>query len=317
MTTRLGLVALVLAGISAVAVGGCAADSAEEEGGDDTFAADSDLTGTIQLPAQASRTVTITTQAAQEAVLTIDCQVPANPDEQGAVFNITSADLGIAAGAAPRAGYFQKVVKFKAGKNAVTFQNLGRSVSCGVRTTAVPANATCRAWESWRSPNTDHTHVRVGVESIQAGWEPLPASGNHWGAWAAWSKVYDKPVKPGFFLHNLEHGGIVFSYKCSAATQSAACKDARDQLVALANAFGQPRVLVTPDPTQQTMFAIRGWRSAYASDCLDTTSARAFVSARYNKGREDIDADPPIPYDPTTTNVPCENLMAAPDSCAR
>jgi hypothetical protein len=28
-----------------------------------------------------------------------------------------------------------------------------------------------------------------------------------------------------------------------------------------------------------------------------------------------VDANPPLAYDPTTTNVPCQNLMAAPDSC--
>ena len=32
---------------------------------------------------------------------------------------------------------------------------------------------------------------------------------------------------------------------------------------------------------------------------------------------QDADANPPVPFDPTTTNVPCEDLMAAPDSCAR
>ena len=40
------------------------------------------------------------------------------------------------------------------------------------------------------------------------------------------------------------------------------------------------------------------------------------MQGHHRMGREDIDADPPIPFDPTTTeNVPCENLMAAPDSC--
>jgi hypothetical protein len=65
------------------------------------------------------------------------------------------------------------------------------------------------------------------------------------------------------------------------------------------------------------MFAIRGWRYGYSSSCLDETSAKQFAQAHYRQGREDADSDPPIPYDPSTTNVPCENLMAAPDSCPR
>ena len=40
------------------------------------------------------------------------------------------------------------------------------------------------------------------------------------------------------------------------------------------------------------------------------------MKEHFRQGREDIDADPLLPFDPTTTeDVPCENLMAAPDSC--
>jgi hypothetical protein len=116
-------------------------------------------------------------------------------------------------------------------------------------------------------------------------------------------------------LHNLEHGGLVFSYKC-ANNSSPQCKAAEAKLVAIASQIG-PRVIVTPDPTQPDMFAIRGWRYGFTSSCLDNASALQFSQAHYRQGREDADANPPIPYDPTTTNVPCEDLMAAPDSCNR
>ena len=109
----------------------------------------------------------------------------------------------------------------------------------------------------------------------------------------------------------------MFSYKCSSATASAQCKTAHDELVALAQSLGQPRFIVTPDPAQPTMFAVRGWRYAYTAECLDHASALAFAKAHYRHGREDADSDPPIPFDPSTTNVPCQDLMAAPDSCQR
>lgn len=73
--------------------------------------------------------------------------------------------------------------------------------------------------------------------------------------------------------------------------------------------------LHTPDPPQPEMFAIRGWRWGYSSACLDAQSAGASARAHIRQGREDADADPPIPYDPTTTAVPCQSLMRAPDSC--
>jgi hypothetical protein len=59
--------------------------------------------------------------------------------------------------------------------------------------------------------------------------------------------------------------------------------------------------------------SVRRW--IYASDCVDDGVALDFMEKHFRHGREDIDADPPLPFDPSTTNVPCQNLMAAPDSC--
>ena len=104
-------------------------------------------------------------------------------------------------------------------------------------------------------------HLPVG-ETSYGKWEALPASGNHWGAWAKWGTVYAKPVLRSFYLHNLEHGGVVLSYRCSNADESEACAQAEASLIELANAFGEHRILVTPDPDQPTMFAVRTWRWA-------------------------------------------------------
>jgi hypothetical protein len=128
--------------------------------------------------------------------------------------------------------------------------------------------------------------------------------------------AYPKPVLRGFYMHNLEHGGAVLSYGCESADESAACADAEAALIKLANEFGQNRVIVTPDPDQPTLYAVRTWRWAYAADCFDHDSALEFLGEHFRNGREDIDADPPVPFDPTTTeDVPCEDLMSAPDSC--
>jgi hypothetical protein len=275
---------------------------------------DSDITSSITLSANQEKTITLDAQGASDATVTLDCSPPADPDDQGPVVAVTAATLGVK-GDPARAGYWSHTGPMPAGQNTLTVKNQGSTVQCRVTTTAVPAGATCKARDEWRSPNTDHTHYRVGEQGAAAGWDPFPASGNHWGAWAKWDSIYDTPVKTGFVLHNLEHGGIVFSYKCSSPNDSQACKDARDQLVAIAQTAGGPRVIVTPDPSQPTMFAVRAWRYAYTSDCFDKDSAAAFAKKHYRNGREDLDADPPIPFDPTTLNVPCQDLMAAPDSC--
>ena len=314
MRTRsavLGLISALLA-IPTFALAGCAADAGDEDGVHD---ADQDLTSTIAIPANGTKTINIKTTATRDVALTIDCHAPADPDEVGPVVQVSSSALGISGSGPAPAGFFNHTASIPAGTHAITLTNQGSAASCSVKTVNVPTTATCRAWSSWRSANTDHTHYAVGSEGAAAGWEAFPASGNHWGAWAPWNKVYDKPVRRGFLLHNLEHGGVVLSYKCSGASESAACASARDSLVSFANSLHLSRMIVTPDPTQTTMFAVRAWRYAYTADCLDTTSAGAFAHEHIRHGREDIGDDPPIPFDPTTLNVPCNDLMAAPDSC--
>lgn len=306
-----GIIAISI--VSALVVG-CAANTDEEN--DETLSADSDLTSTFQVAIGQTKTVRVQATTTRDVALTIDCAPPGNPDDQGPVLKVAAPTLGIDEGEPARAGYLRHTASVSSGRHEITIQNTGRiGAQCTLKTSNVPASATCRAYDEWRSPNTDHTHYPVGSEGAAAGWEPFPASGNHWGAWAMWNTVYPKAIKRGFLLHNLEHGGVVFSYKCSTQDESAACTAARDKLIAIAQTMGGPRVVITPDPTQPTMFAIRAWRYAYTSDCLDDASATTFARAHYAKGREDTDADPPIPFDPSTTDVPCEDLMSAPDSC--
>lgn len=308
---------LFFAGLSLSLVA-CAADADAPPGPDDeaTEMEASDLTSRTLRLATGTSSFTLRQNRAQDLTLTVDCRPPPNPDEVGAVFRLSATSLGANPSDPPRAGFWSRTGNVPVGTHVLTFTNPGPQATCTIRAEAVPTVATCREWTSWRSPNTNHTHLAVGSDASQD-WEPFPASGNHWGAWAPWNSVYDKPMKRGFLLHNLEHGGIVFSYKCTGPSQSAACLDARNKLIELAQSMPGPRVIVTADPTQPEMFGVRGWRSAYSSSCLDAASARQFALARYRQGREDTDANPPIPFDPSTTNVPCESLMAAPDSCPR
>lgn len=270
-----------------------------------------DLTSrSLTLTAGRTSTVRFTNRAAG-ATVTVDCSPPADPDQVGVVFVVSAPDLNVR-GEPARAALWSWAGPVPAGTHTVSLaaQSSGK---CTVKIAAGPAG-TCKAWRTHRSPNTNHEHFRVGTDT-SSDWEPFPASGNHWGAWAPWSTIYPTAIKRGFLLHNLEHGGAALSYKCAAVAQNPECKAAQDKLVALAQALGNPRILITPDPTQPTMFALRTWRTAYTSDCLDDASALAFLRTHIRHGREDIDADPPIPFDPTTTEVPCQDLMAAPDSC--
>lgn len=273
-------------------------------------------------PAEAISTpVTVTAGRTQEVrfsttgsrlySVVVNCAPSSNPDDVGMTFRLNAPDLNVTASDPTRAGYYSWTGTLSAGMHTVSITGVAGTGSCRV-TTGVAAGTCGRT--VFRSPNANHTHFRVGADT-SSDWETFPASGNHWGAWAAWGMVYRRPVLRGFLLHGLEHGGIALTYKCVSSTESAACADAERQLTALAQRFGNRRFIITPDPTQRTRFAVRAWRWGYSAECLDVDTVLQFMRARYRHGREDIDADPPIPYDPSTTNVPCRDLMAAPDSC--
>ena len=80
---------------------------------------------------------------------------------------------------------------------------------------------------------------------------------------------------------------------------------------AIAQGIG-PRVLVTPDPTQPEMFAIRGWRYGYSLSCLDETGAKHFAQAHYRQGPEDADADPPVETPSYSAGAPSTSLPSRP-----
>jgi Protein of unknown function (DUF3105) len=244
--------------------------------------------------------------------VTVDCKPSSNPDSLGVTFNVIAPELG-----APdwlyRAGYFSASAELEAGAYRLELDARSDSPKGTCTVSVQRAGGECTSASSWHSPNTNHTHIAVGKSASD--WEPFPVSGNHWGAWAEWDRDYSKPVKRGYVLHNLEHGGIVLSYNCSSPTASAACRAAHAALVQLKESFGEARVIVTPDPTQPARYGIRAWRWAYTSDCVDETKMLTFMDRHFRQGREDEDANPPIPFDPTTTKVPCQDLMSAPDSC--
>lgn len=266
-------------------------------------------------------------------VVTVDCGIPTGVDLMGNQIEVDASSMGAERGPA-RAAYWQWAGLAPAGEHEVAIRNASpKPASCKVVIAPQPVDADvaldesgeetdednkqsqCIDWTVHRSVIYGATHLYVG-DTEHGEWETLPASGNHWGTWAHWGQIYSKPVLRGYYLHNLEHGGAVFSYGCSSADESEACAAAEAALVELANTFGENRVIVTPDPDQPEMFALRTWRWAYSSECLQNEVGLNFLKSTFRHGREDIEGDPPLPFDPTSTeDVPCENLMAAPDSC--
>ncbi len=140
-----------------------------------------------------------------------------------------------------------------------------------------------------------------------------PANGLHWPWHANWG-VYQGVPQREWWIHCLEHGGIVLLYNCPPAVGDGSvpdgglgpypCPDAGatpapascPQEIAELAAFytnhpidelGVKRIVVAPDPLLPTRFAAVAWDWVWSSDQLDLPAIQCFIDARYGHGPEE------------------------------
>jgi hypothetical protein len=117
-----------------------------------------------------------------------------------------------------------------------------------------------------------------------------PASGQHYPVWARYLE-HAVPVARGYWVHNLEHGGIVFLYRPGAP---AATVDAlRAAYRALPNdpACGHKRALFAADPDLPGETAVVAADFVLQAGCTDSGAVRAFVDAHLARGPEQVCQD--------------------------
>jgi hypothetical protein len=138
----------------------------------------------------------------------------------------------------------------------------------------------------------EQTHVSACSEVSYS--DNPPAGGPHYPSWAAFQS-YSFPVPRGFWVHDLEHGAVVFSYNCCAA--EAGCADEVAQVQAMIDAFpADPicdpatpqRVVLTPDPLLDVRWGVSAWGSTLRSDCVDTERFGQFYLDHFGRGPEDL-----------------------------
>ena len=112
-----------------------------------------------------------------------------------------------------------------------------------------------------------------------------PASGQHNSCWGDWG-VHDAELRTERWVHNLEHGGVVFLYHCEPA-----CPDDVQTLAKFVSE--RPLALLTPYARLPTKFAVVSWGVRLLSSCLDIEAFAAFYAAHVNRGREMVSSDPP------------------------
>jgi len=136
-------------------------------------------------------------------------------------------------------------------------------------------------------PDEGRQHVAEG-QAIVYRTNP-PASGPHYPSPQPWG-VYTEPVATGYWVHNLEHGGIVVLYDCPTG-----CPDIVDQLRQAFATFPKDRydevkLLATPYtglPNGVRLMAV-AWDYQQVYSSFDRERLLAFYNAHVDRGPEDV-----------------------------
>jgi hypothetical protein len=131
-----------------------------------------------------------------------------------------------------------------------------------------------------------------------------PTSGAHYGVWASY-KTYSEPLPRGFYLHSMEHSGILLAYSC--ALFSGDCTALAAELDQFRQDYGRDdlctvdvhnRIVVTPDPLLDVPFAAAAWGHSLTGDCFDAQLVQEFSDAHYGMNYENFCSDGVDPTDP-------------------
>jgi hypothetical protein len=139
-------------------------------------------------------------------------------------------------------------------------------------------------------------HVGIGTH-VEYDSNP-PSSGPHYPIWAAY-QVWDQPVQREYYVHDLEHGAIVFVYKCP---DGGACPEIVDAMKKASDGIPDDplcdpssgvrvRTVITPDPLLDVPIAAAAWGWVYRANCLDPVSLAQFAKDHYAQGPENLCAN--------------------------
>lgn len=137
-------------------------------------------------------------------------------------------------------------------------------------------------------PNEGWDHVSEGSPvSYQAN---PPASGPHYPVWVRYQEHATVVARP-YWVHNLEHGGIVLLYRPDAAPSVVAALRDAYRAIPADPACGHRRALLAADPLLPGAVAAVAADWVLVSDGVDRDAVLAFVAVRRGQGREAVCAD--------------------------
>ena len=137
-------------------------------------------------------------------------------------------------------------------------------------------------------PNEGWIHVLEG-SAVSYRANP-PASGPHYPVWARYQEHPSAVARP-YWVHNLEHGAIVFLYRPDAPAAVVAALRGVFQFLPNDPACGHRRALMTPDPLLPRATAVVAADFAISADCVSSDLVRDFALSRRGLGPEQVCAD--------------------------
>lgn len=169
------------------------------------------------------------------------------------------------------------------------------SGSFNAGTVTIPTGGACNVVVAEQPPlPSPHLPVCSSIPYTQSN---PPSSGPHYPDWAAF-KTYTAPVPRGFLVHDLEHGGVLVSYRCpdGCADEVAKAQKVIDAFVdakcasvtSVTNVTSvtTKRATMSPDPLLASRFAVSAWGHTLVADCVDEAAFGAFMKAFADRAPE-------------------------------
>jgi hypothetical protein len=157
---------------------------------------------------------------------------------------------------------------------------------CGSSSVTTPPvdNGSCQMQEE-PVANEGWIHVPEG-SAITYAHNP-PASGPHYPVWLRW-EAYDTVMARGYWVHNLEHGGIVLL--CQPSAPAAVIESVKQMYRALPSdpACGHARAVLTPDPLLNTPVAVVAANFVLSGSCVSSDAVLRFVGTHHDHGPEHL-----------------------------
>lgn len=113
-----------------------------------------------------------------------------------------------------------------------------------------------------------------------------PTNGDHNPCWATWG-AHTEELADENWVHNLEHGGVVFLYNCPDG-----CEDDVATLTTWTATLDPGRWVLTPYSLMDWSFAAVAWDHRLLVNCVDTDAFQAFYDEHAGRAPEDDTLDP-------------------------